>query len=98
LFKIFTKKSVHFQKKKKVDYQKAEENQIEFFLRNLNGDDKLAGLKEVNSSLDKNSQNFSLLRFFSLFLDLPYLIIPGIHLLFLLLYYKLFLGGYGGLG
>jgi hypothetical protein len=97
LFKIFTKKVVRFQKKKELDYQKVEENQIGLFLKNLNNDNESASLKEAHKSLDKNSQRLSSLRFVSLFLDWPYLIISGLHLLFLLLYYKVFLGGQGNL-
>ena len=98
LFKVFTKKSEQFQKKKEVDYQKIEGSRIEFFLRNLNDGNKLVYLKEVDSFLDKNSQKFSSLRFVLLFLDLPHLIISGLNLLFLFLYYKLYLDGQGGLG
>lgn len=98
LFEIFTKKIVRLQKKKTLDYQEIEENQIEFFLKSLNNNNQSMGLKKVHRSLDKNSQKLSSLRFVSLFLDLPYLIISGLHLLFLFLYCKVFLGGQGGLG
>ena len=97
LFEIFTKKTVRLQKKKMLDYQAIEENQIEFFLRSLKNDNESMSFKKVHRSLDKNSQKLSSLSFVSLFLDLPYLIISGLHLLFLLLYCKVFLGGQGGL-
>jgi hypothetical protein len=74
-----------------------EENQIKIFCKSLNDDKAAVNLKMMHKSLDKKSQNLSSLYFVSLFLNLSYLIIPGLHLLFLLLYYKLFLGGQGGL-
>lgn len=98
LFKIFTSKSEQSQEKTELDYQTNEEVKIEIFLRNLNGDNSSVSLKKLRNSLDKNSQKISSLYFISRFLDLPNLIISGLHLLFLLLYYKIYLGGQGGLG
>jgi len=97
LFRIFTSKSEQSQVKREVNYQEVEEDQIKNFFKNLDNNIAPADLKKAHKLLDKNSRQFSSLRFVSLFLSLPYLIIPGLHLLFLLLYYKVFLGGKGGL-
>lgn len=97
LFRIFTSKSAQLQKKKEVDYQEMEENQIKIFFKNLNDDRESVNLKKIHKSLEENSQHFSSLHFVSLFLNSSYLIIPGLHLLFLFFYYKFFLGGQGGL-
>jgi hypothetical protein len=99
LFKWFTTQEKKLREKRELDFQRSEEEQISFFFSNLNDDSKLTNLTKVHKSLARNSQKLSFFEFlYSLFIDLPDLIVPGLHVLFLLLYYKLLLGGRGGLG
>jgi hypothetical protein len=55
-------------------------------------------LKSLNKTLDRNSQQIINLEFLSAFYQLPELIISGLSILFLFLYYQVYCGGKGDLG
>ena len=80
---------------KKRNYQGLEKAQIKIWLENLNT--KSENSKSLFKALDKNSQSIISLNFLSLLYKLPELIISGISILFLFLYYQFYCGGEGGL-
>jgi hypothetical protein len=95
---LFTNKTCQVKEQKKIDYQQTEKDQIKIFLENLNiGDNNPQSLEKARNVLDNNSKKLFSLHFNSLILSLPNLIIPGLVVLFLYVYYNFYLGGQGGL-
>jgi len=58
---------------------------------------KLRELKNLNKALDKNSQKIININFSLALYQLPELVISGISVLFLFLYYQIYCGGKGSL-
>jgi hypothetical protein len=95
---LFINKPCRVKEQKKIDYQQIEKGQIKVFLENLNiGDNNPQRLEKTHNVLDSNSKKMFSLHFKSLILSLPDLIIPGLAILFLYVYYNYYLGGQGGL-
>ena len=58
---------------------------------------KLRDLKSLNKTLDNNSQQIFNINFLLVLYQLPELVISGISILFLFLYYQIYCGGKGSL-
>lgn len=80
---------------KKSNYQNLEKVQVKFWLEGLPLDNNPKSLSKL---LDQNSQQITNLNFLSTLYQLPELIISGINILFLFLYYQIYCGGKSGLG
>lgn len=97
-YKLFTNKPRQAKEQKKIDYRQTEKGQIKVFLENLNiSDNKPQSLEKTHNMLDSNSKKMFSLHFTSLVLSLPDLIIPGLAVFFLYVFYNFYLGGQGGL-
>lgn len=83
---------------KKSSYRGLEKSQIKTWLESLQFDDKPKNSKSLPKLLDNNSQQMTNLNFLSALYQLPELIISGISILFLFLYYQFYCGGKGDLG
>ena len=71
-----------------MDYQQTEKKEIRVFLENLNIDSRKESLGQLYNLLDDNSKKMSFLTFTTSIFSLLDLIIPGITILFLFLYYQ----------
>ncbi|MCE8162739.1 MAG: hypothetical protein I3273_01795 [Candidatus Moeniiplasma glomeromycotorum] len=97
LFYFFTQKTRKLNERKRWNYQEEEKIQIKTFCENLNSPGNPVSLKKIHNSLTKNTQKTSASLILSELTKLPDLIIPGMAILFLFLYYHIWLGGTGGL-
>ena len=82
---------------KKNNYRELEKSQIKVWLESLQFSNKLGDSKILPKLLDNNSQQIINVNFLSTLYQLPELIISGISILFLFLYYQFYCGGKGGL-
>jgi hypothetical protein len=82
---------------KENNYQNLEEYQIKIWLEGLQPNNKLENSKDLNKTLDNNSRKITKFNFLSVLYQLPELIISGLSILFLFLYYQIYCGGKGGL-
>lgn len=111
LFYFFTKKWRKLSEQRKRNYQEEEKIQIRIFCENINCqvdsektltkvppvNNQPPNLEKIYNLLDKNSSKFSTSFLLSELTELPDLIIPGMTIFFLLLYYQIWLGGSGNL-
>ena len=79
---------------KKKNFQNIEKFQLKTWLEGLKHDNKPKSLSKL---LDRNSQQITNLDFLLTLCKLPELIISGISLLFIFLYYQVYCGGRGNL-
>ncbi|WP_322632168.1 hypothetical protein [endosymbiont DhMRE of Dentiscutata heterogama] len=82
---------------KKKNYQNLEKAQIKSWLEGLQFSEPTQNLKKLHQTLDNNSQQITNLNFLATLYQLPELIISGISILFLFLYYQVYCEGKGGL-
>jgi len=82
---------------KKSNCQNLEKSQIKTWLEGLCFDNKPKNSKSLSKLLDNNSQQITSFNFLSTLYQLPELIISGISILFLFLYYQIYCGGNGNL-
>jgi len=93
LFRLFTRKNLFEKEQKKLDCQQNEKEQIKKFFENLiTNNNQLNNLEKTHQSLNNNSKKFLSLHFSSLILSLPNLVIFGLAILFLFVYYNFFSG------
>ncbi|WNE40840.1 MAG: hypothetical protein mread185_000297 [Mycoplasmataceae bacterium] len=84
---------------KKKNYQSYQKSRIKIWLENLASEKKiLKNPIKLIKLLDSNHRKITNINFISTFHQLPSIIIPGINILFLFLYYCFYRGGEGGLG
>jgi len=79
---------------KKKNFQNIEKFQLKTWLEGLKHDNKPKSLSKL---LDRNSRQITNLNFLSTLCQLPELMISGISLLFIFLYYQIYCGGKGNL-
>ena len=82
---------------KKNNYQNLEKAQIKTWTEGLHLNNQPRGSKNLSKLLDDHSQQITGLNFLSSLYQLPELIISGISIFFLFLYYQIYCGGEGGL-
>ncbi|MCE8164126.1 MAG: hypothetical protein I3273_04775 [Candidatus Moeniiplasma glomeromycotorum] len=82
---------------KKSKYQELEKAQVKIYLESLPFDSKPKNLKNLPKLIDNNSRKITQINFLSVLYQLPDIIIPGISILFLFLYYQFYCGGKEGL-
>lgn len=91
LFRLFTRKNLYEKEQIKLDCQQNEKEQIKKFFDNLiTNNNELHNLEKTHRALNNNSKNFLSLHFSSLILSLPNLVIFGLAILFLFVYYNFF--------
>lgn len=82
---------------KEGSYRVLEKSQIKSWLESLQFDDRPRSSKNLPKLLDNNSQQITSINFLSTLYQIPELIISGINILFLFLYYQFYCGGKGSL-
>jgi len=82
---------------KKSECQNLEKSQLKAWLEELKSGSRTKDLNSLNKALDTNSQQITNLNFLLSFYQLPELVISGVSILFLFLYYQIYCGGKGGL-
>jgi hypothetical protein len=82
---------------KKNNYQNLEKSQIKTWLEGLQFENQTGNSENLSKLLENNSSQITKLNFLSALYQLPELIISGISIFFLFLYYQVYCGGKGGL-
>jgi len=82
---------------KSKNSQNLEKFQIKTWLEGLKHDNEPKSSKSLSKLLDKNSQQITNLNFLSTLYHLPELIISGVSVFFIFLYYQIYCGGRGDL-